>query len=115
VVPTAPNLAANDESAMNFAAHATIIKDLLRRFLRSTKTPNKRVLRTSLPPGLIGQKPHKRTALSGEYYEEVMIIPEGSRYECSTLMDVGPGLCGTSENAQKAKFALKEFFSHAVE
>jgi hypothetical protein len=32
VVATAPNLTSSDESAMNFAAHVTIFKDLLTRF-----------------------------------------------------------------------------------
>jgi hypothetical protein len=30
----------------------------------------------------------------GTYYEEVGIIPEGSRSEFATLIGVGPGLCG---------------------
>jgi hypothetical protein len=35
-----------------------------------------------------------RGATSGGYYEEVVIISEGSRAESGTLIGVGPGLCG---------------------
>jgi hypothetical protein len=58
-----------------------------------------------------------RQAASDGYYEDVKIIPGGSRCESGTLMSVGPGLCGrglprtprrrTSENSVHAKFATQ--------
>jgi hypothetical protein len=39
-------------------------------------------------PAPMGHEPHKRTALSEGYYEEVLIIPQGSTYEPDTLIRV---------------------------
>jgi hypothetical protein len=50
-----------------------------------------------------------RYRTSTPYYEEVGIILTGSRSEPVLLMGVGPGLCGTSQNAVWAKFAEPSF------
>jgi hypothetical protein len=46
-----------------------------------------------IAPVLKGQEPPSSMALPALYYEEVVIIPEGSLSEPGALMGVGPGLC----------------------
>jgi hypothetical protein len=58
------------------------------------------------------QERRRGTRLPYEYYEEVRIMPDECLSQPGTAMGVGPGLCGTSENASYAKFA--EFLFHAL-
>ena len=62
-------------------------------------------------PVLKRQERPSSMALPALYYEEVVIIPEGSRSEPGALMGVGPGPCGIRCSSTSFLNAQARFFA----